>query len=490
MVGSVWRGPWGPGCPCGRAGCTEGPRRVELDDDAGGPWDEPWEDDDGDAGDDDGGAGGGCRGGTDSDEPTLSAQAALAAAADALAQGSPEGAERLVATAPEADVDALVRARVLAALDRLWGLGWEPADVLRWARRRSGPDLTSLVALALGASLAARPAVDVPQRWSQQAAAGGVRAREGSTGFLREASADQRSPGWSRYGWTPLWAQVAADALALALGLERQVAMPSVEAAAGAGGAPRPAAPAAGVDPRLLEKVRLLLAKAESTSFPAEAETFTAAAQSLISRHSLEAALAAGDPGTGGGGAPDGVRIGVDTPYEGQKAALLAAVARANRCSAVWMRQLGCSTVVGFAADLAAVEVLFASLLTQAVRGMTAAGADARPGSHTRRPEFRRAYLESFARRIGQRLEEAASASARSAAEDGGDDGGRLLPVLAARAEAVDDAVSRAFPDLVSRRGPRSLDGAGWASGWAAAELASLDAGQAVTGVRALPSAG
>jgi hypothetical protein len=131
--------------------------------------------------------------------------------------------------------------------------------------------------------------------------------------------------------------------------------------------------------------------------------------------------------------------------------------------------------------------VLFASLLTQAVRGMTAAGADARPGASTRRPEFRRAYLESFARRIGQRLDEAATAAAAAGDLD---DGGRLLPVLAARSAAVDDAVAQAFPQLVSRRGPRTLDRAGWASGWAAAELASLDVGQAVTSVRALPPSG
>jgi hypothetical protein len=243
------------------------------------------------------------------------------------------------------------------------------------------------------------------------------------------------------------------------------------------------------VDPKVLERVRLLLAKAESTTFPAEAEALTAAAQSLVTRHSLEAALAAGAaavaPGgvAGSRGAPSGVRIGVDAPYEGQKAALLAAVAQANRCSAVWLRYVGCSAVVGFPADLAAVEVLFASLLTQAVRGMTAAGADVRPGARTRRPEFRRAYLESFARRIGQRLDEAARSGDAEVSDP------RLLPVLQERAAAVDAAVADAFPDLVQRRGPRTVDRAGWASGWAAAELASLDAGQPVTGRAALPSA-
>ncbi|MBF5083363.1 DUF2786 domain-containing protein [Quadrisphaera sp. INWT6] len=418
--------------------------------------------------------------GADDEVGELTAEAALAVALDELRRGSVAGATAVLAAAPETELVPLVAARVLESLERLWGDGWEPADVLRWARRRPGGATAPLLRLAVGASLARRPQVDLSPRWQQQAAAHDVEVREGTSGFLSEAGAGQRSSGWGRYGRVPAWAEVSAEALALVLALDRQEAMPVV----GSGGGVASAA-AGAADRRVLEKVRLLLAKAESTAFPAEAETFTAAAQSLISRHSLEAALAAGT--SGGEAAPGGVRIGVDAPYEGQKAALLAAVARANRCSAVWTRHLGCSTVVGFSADLAAVEVLFASLLTQAVRGMTAAGADARPGASTRRPEFRRAYLESFARRIGQRLDEAATAAAAAGDLD---DGGRLLPVLAARSAAVDDAVAQAFPQLVSRRGPRTLDRAGWASGWAAAELASLDVGQAVTSVRALPPSG
>ncbi len=483
-MGTVRQGPWGRGCPCGRPGCTYGGRSVELDGWSGRPPDDTDDLDDLDADDL---AGGWSGDGPDVEEDDdgggpaeLGAQEAVTAAVDALRRGSVSGATTALAAAPEAEVVALVAARVLDALERLWGRGWEPADVVRWARRRPGGDSTPLVRLAVGASLARRPAVDLPARWRQQAAAHEVEVREGTGGFLADAGAAQRSSGWGRYGWVPVWAEVAADALALAVGLDLQEAVPVIGQ-----GAPGTAPASSPADQRVLEKVRLLLAKAESTSFPAEAEALTAAAQSLVSRHSLEAALAAGTSGDAAG--PTGVRLGVDAPYEGQKAALLAAVARANRCSAVWVRHLGCSTVVGFPADLAAVEVLHASLLTQAVRGMTAAGADARPGASTRRPEFRRAYLESFARRIGQRLDEAATAAASAGDLD---DGGRLLPVLAARSAAVDDAVAQAFPQLVSRRGPRTLDRAGWASGWAAAELASLDVGQAVTSVRALPPSG
>ncbi|MGQ7295698.1 DUF2786 domain-containing protein [Quadrisphaera sp. KR29] len=413
--------------------------------------------------------------------PPPTVEELLADAGDALRTGGRTTAAQVLAGGAEPEVVAAVSALLLEVLQRRWDAGWEPADVLRWTRRHLGAERVPLAGLAVGAQLARRSRADLPRRFREQLEGAGVELREGAQGFLREAGAGQRS--WDRGAprWAPAWSVVALEALELALDLDRQPPLPVVGAAGGAAGA----APALeGVDPKVLERVRLLLAKAESTTFPAEAEALTAAAQSLVARHSLQAALAAGTGRTGRDAAPVGTRIGVEAPYEGQKAALLAAVARANRCSAVWLRHVGCSAVVGFAADLAAVEVLFTSLLTQAVRVMTAAGADVRPGARARRPEFRRAYLESFARRIGQRLEEAARADAAEVSD------GRLLLVLADRAAAVDAAVAQAFPDLVSRRGPRTLDSAGWASGWAAAELASLEAGQPLGSRHALPGAG
>ncbi|WP_187279699.1 DUF2786 domain-containing protein [Quadrisphaera setariae] len=486
----MYRGPWdGSGCACGRPGC-----------DGSGPRDE-WQElldqlhedlsDDGDDGawpeedlhlDDDGGGWGASPFGQG---PPRTAEELLSDAGGALRTGGRTTAAQVLAAGREDEVDLAVRALLLEALERRWDRGWEPADVLRWTRRHLGADRVPLAGLAVGAELARRGRADLPRRFRRQVEAAGVDVREASAGFLRDAGADQRALDAAGALWAPVWAVVAAQALELALELDRQPALPVIGTAPD--GSPWAGTDAAlqGADLRVLERVRLLLAKAESTAFPAEAEALTAAAQSLVTRHSLEAALAAASGSRTGGAppAPSGVRIGVDAPYEGQKAALLAAVARANRCSAVWLRYVGCSAVVGFAADLAAVEVLFASLLTQAVRGMTAAGADVRPGSRSRRPEFRRAYLESFARRIGQRLDEAARTGDAEVTD------ARLLPALRERAAAVDAAVADAFPDLVTRRGPRTLDRAGWASGWAAAELASLDAGQAVTGRAALPSA-
>jgi hypothetical protein len=58
---------------------------------------------------------------------------------------------------------------------------------------------------------------------------------------------------------------------------------------------------------------------------------------------------------------PSGRRIPVDSPYEEPKGALLNVIALANRCRGVWSKDVGLMTVIGFPADLDAVELLFTS---------------------------------------------------------------------------------------------------------------------------------
>ncbi|WP_165969420.1 DUF2786 domain-containing protein [Actinomadura sp. KC06] len=228
------------------------------------------------------------------------------------------------------------------------------------------------------------------------------------------------------------------------------------------------------VDQRTLSRVRALLAKAESTEFPEEAEALSARAQELMARHSIDHALLAAETGDTGG--PAGRRIPVDNPYDAPKAVLLTVVAEANHCRAVWHRELGFSTVLGFPADLAAVEMLFTSLLVQATGAMVHAGPrrDARGRSRTR--SFRHAFLNAYAARIGERLRDAAG---RAAAGAGGKD---LLPVLAARDRAVDHAVDTMFPNLAKGRAGSVSNYEGWVAGRAAADLASLNGRLEVTG--------
>jgi hypothetical protein len=78
--------------------------------------------------------------------------------------------------------------------------------------------------------------------------------------------------------------------------------------------------------------------------------------------------------------------------------------------------------------------------------------------------------LTGYAYRIEQRLAEA-TATASSAAER--EHGQSLLPVLASRAEAVQEAVKELFPEIIITMAPVG-NRAGWFAGRAAADRASL----------------
>lgn len=238
---------------------------------------------------------------------------------------------------------------------------------------------------------------------------------------------------------------------------------------------PSATAGSAGSDPRMLEKVRALLAKAESTTFAEEAESLTAKAQEMMSKYAIDRAMldsiAAGAAG-GVGADACGVRLGVDDPYAGAKAILLSEVAEANSCRAVWSKELGFSTVFGMETDLGSVELLYTSLLVQASSAMVAAGpqVDFRGRSRTR--SFRQSFLVGYAGRIGERLREADRAGRQAAATEYGE---ALLPVLASRAKVVEDAFRATFPKIKSARSSVT-NGAGLRAGRIAAEQARLNA--------------
>jgi hypothetical protein len=260
----------------------------------------------------------------------------------------------------------------------------------------------------------------------------------------------------------------AADlAVDVCVGVEVFALLSSLPPLPPLGAAPR-RAPRPDHDPRMLEKVRALLAKAESTTFPEEAEALSAKAQELMARHAIDEAMVGAAAGVDD--APSGLRLPVDDPYARAKSILLSVVASANRCRAVWFEGLGFSTVVGFEADLEFVEVLYTSLLVQATSAMVAAGSQVDRSGRSRTRSFRQSFLLAYAARIGQRLREAEAAGRAEAAEAYGE---ALLPVLAGRQAAVDAARDAAFPHTVSRSVSASNAG-GWAAGSAAADLASL----------------
>jgi hypothetical protein len=214
----------------------------------------------------------------------------------------------------------------------------------------------------------------------------------------------------------------------------------------------------------MLGRIRALLAKAESTAYPEEAEALSAKAQHLMARHSIDEALL-GEAGGGSGTGPGARRIGVDRPYEGAKALLLDAVASANRCQSVWSEQFGFSTVVGHATDLDAVELLYTSLLVQADRALH------RGTSRSR--DFRESFLIAYAGRVRERLAAAAREEVAAYGSTGSSTGSELLPVLASRDLAVATETCRLFPaTTTSRLKGRSEEG--WQHGRSAADEAQF----------------
>lgn len=383
-------------------------------------------------------------------------RAALAEAMPAVGWAGTDPQARLAAQARLAEV-------MTEAVTSAWRRGWQPADLVHMARRELTAVHVELLRRAVGVELAAYPPSTVDARWRSQLDELGV------------AVAPAGDAAWVTEGLEVHWVDGLQACAGLVrflgelLAVERLTHLPGTAGAAAARVAP-------GVDPRILERVRALLAKAESTTFPAEAETFTAGAQSLMARHSIDAALlaAAHEADAGAGGPePAGVRIWIDSPYESAKVSLLCAVAEANRCRTMWRKAYGVCTVVGFEADLAAVETLFTSLLVQATHAMTREGPRVDQGGRSRTRSFRHSFLLAFGGRIGERLAASARQEEQQAVAEAG--GERLLPVLAARSAEVERAVAELFPTLRrSRARLTAWDAEGWASGRAAADRASL----------------
>ncbi|MFB0627640.1 DUF2786 domain-containing protein [Streptomyces sp. AB3(2024)] len=339
-------------------------------------------------------------------------------------------------------------ARGEAYVRQAWERGWQPADVLRLVRR----DLDELH-LRITADLVAAEArryARLPERWTDA------------------------ELWWDEDGAyaEQLARRVKADRFTLATAvlevLRLLVRLPSIE----------PVGPLPGdlteqahahIEPRMLGRIRALLAKAEATTYPEEAEALSAKAQELMARHTVDEALLAA---RGGGPAqvPGACRIGVEPPYEEAKAVLLDAVATANRCRAVWNSGFEFSTVVGFESDLEAVELLHTSLLVQGTAAMTRAEAAQRAGGRKRTKTFRQSFLLAYASRLGRRLAETAEHTATEAADN--------LPALVARDVAVTSRADEMFPRTTTTRLRGATDHAGWEDGTAAADAAHVGAGR------------
>ncbi|WP_395572888.1 DUF2786 domain-containing protein [Streptomyces sp. BK79] len=358
-------------------------------------------------------------------------------------------AASLLAADPSADAELARRGEEFVAT--AWRRGWQPADLVRIVRRELDDVHVRLVA----ALIRAQAPHDRPRgpRWAAQL----------------DGVPDQAPPRTDRF--THATAVLELYRLLLRL----PVLEPLDGSEPGRPGAPGEASRReARPQSRALARIRALLAKAEATGYPQEAEALSAKAQELMARHSVDAALLSAHAASPD--VPGACRIGVEQPYEQAKAVLLDAVADANHCRAVWNEPLGFSTVVGFEADLEAVELLYTSLLVQAETAMTKAEAAQRAGGRKRTKSFRQSFLAAYAHRAGTRLRAAAeAATAGTTAGTGPAAGVDLLPVLASREVAVTERLEDLFPRTTTTRLRGAADAAGWNEGTRAADHARVD---------------
>jgi Protein of unknown function (DUF2786) len=345
----------------------------------------------------------------------------------------------------------LARVELVQAVDAAWQRGWLPYDVREIVSRSLDESATSLVVDAIALSCSPHASSTVHPRWQRQ---------------LDEIGASVWWEGPLLEAWATRHIETASYASRtesrLLTFLRRLPALPLI--------LPLPgdrlmSAVRAGLDPKVLNRVRALLAKAESTSFPEEAEALSGKAQELMNRHALERAMLDADlPALA-----TSRRMWLDKSYFKEKSQLVHVVSRAFRSRAVAYDGFGFVALVGDEVDLESVELLSTSLLVQATRAMVAVGGSAGKGSEARSRPFRKAFLVSYATRIGERL--TALEDVPEVADE------RLLPVLADRKQAVDTLFDQMFTQTrTSRVTVRSA--AGWGAGRAAANVADIGTGR------------
>ncbi|AKS35865.1 DUF2786 domain-containing protein [Mycolicibacterium goodii] len=357
------------------------------------------------------------------------------------------------------DLDVAADVAMTGAIGRAWQAGWAPNDLHEFARRRLDASSAGYLAEAIVLESRQYAVTALHPRWRAEVAA----LSEGAVGGTPQM-----------WGWA---ARIGVDdraALTVVLTVLRFLGtLPILEPLLPLPGADQHAAVATNeADAKVLSRVRGLLAKAEATEFAEEAEAFSAKAQELMSRYSLDHAIQ--DHRRSGGAQAVARRIWIDSPYVAAKATLVQSVATANRCRLVCAEKIGYVAVIGADCDVDFVELLSTSLLVQANRAMLAAGRGT-DGRHARTRSFRQSFLLAYAARIGERL------TATSATVATGMDRDALLPVLAARSQATDDLTERLFPRAVPREMSIS-SGAGWSAGRTAADLALLDVHRPIAG--------
>lgn len=224
-----------------------------------------------------------------------------------------------------------------------------------------------------------------------------------------------------------------------------------------------------------LNKIRGLLAKAESTDFPHEAETYTAKAMALMAKWGIEEALL--EDAKPKSEIADKV-FDLLAPFARDKVRLLFQVVKALGGDAVLIsgfNQPGQKRLHVFATqtDMARIDMLFTSLLVQCSTAMNyAVSVSAEARAFPRK--FKSDFLYGFSDQVGYRLrnmEREATQAAESAAVA---QGTSTALVLASKQDRVRARLEDAYKSLTAGRASNRQVGGGYGHGSDAGKRANI----------------
>jgi len=221
----------------------------------------------------------------------------------------------------------------------------------------------------------------------------------------------------------------------------------------------------------LLERVRKLLAKAESAGVTGpEAEALTAKAAELMARYGIDRALlAAARPETD---QPANRVITVPNPWARVQAHLLCGLASAMRCQCIILPTSAPGARIhmfGYASDIERADLLYTSLLVQMWQGLAGAAVPAWASSPR---AWRRSWLLGFTTAVVARVRAAEQHAAAEATVPRAGSGTGAALVLADRKQVISRAVQQAYP--VTRTAKVTYSGSGYGTGYAKGERADL----------------
>ncbi len=226
---------------------------------------------------------------------------------------------------------------------------------------------------------------------------------------------------------------------------------------------------------RLLDRVRKLLAKAESEGVtPPEAEALTAKAAELMAKYGIDRALlAAQRPETD---KPDSRLVDIYNPWGRVRAHLLCGLASALRCQPIQVTSDEGTLrvhIFGYASDLERTDLLYTSVLIQMWHGLVAAEV---PGRVRNVRAWRRSWLLGFAAAVTARVRAAEERAERSAAAAADPAHGNAALVLADRSLVIRRNLAQAYPHTRTAR--TTYTGSGYGDGYAQGKRADIGTGR------------